>query len=178
MALARLGLPPELERFEEMLEHPHIEQAFRQDIVFEVLATDPDEEALSVQWIEKGKVIGTGLVFTTSGLAPGKHQITVRAIDPHGAAAEANLTVEVEEAGGLPGPSASLAIVTFAVTHAALRAERAAMEAGFAVRMIPVPRGISSDCNMGMEAPVDEMERLRSLFASEGIECDLVRWRE
>jgi len=46
------------------------------------------------------------------------------------------------------------------------------------VRMIPVPRGISSDCHMGMEAPVEDMERLRSLLAADGLECDLVRWRE
>ncbi len=90
------------------------------NIVFEALATDPDEEALSVQWIDDGKVIGTGFAFTTSGLSPGKHQITVRAIDPHGAASEANLTVNVEEAGGLPGPSAGLAIVTIAVTAMAV----------------------------------------------------------
>ena len=90
------------------------------NIVFEALATDPDEEALSVQWTEDGKVIGTGFAFTTSGLSPGKHQITVRAIDPHGAASEANLTVEVEEAGGLPGPSAGLAIVTIAVSAMAV----------------------------------------------------------
>ena len=73
---------------------------------------------------------------------------------------------------------AEVCIVTFATTHAALGAEHAATEAGFAVRMIPVPREISSDCNMGMEASIDNMERLRSLFACEGIECNLVRWRE
>ena len=74
--------------------------------------------------------------------------------------------------------TADVCIVTFTATHAALRAERSAIEAGFGVRMIPVPREISSDCNMGMEASIEDMERLRSLLASKGIECDLVRWRE
>ena len=74
--------------------------------------------------------------------------------------------------------AAELCIVTFTTTHGALRAERAAKEAGFRVRMIPVPREISSDCNMGMEASIEDMERLRSLLASRGIECEFVRWRE
>jgi hypothetical protein len=86
------------------------------NIVFEVLATDPDEEVLSVQWIEDDEVIGTGLAFTTSRLKPGKHTVTVRAIDPHGAATEANITFTVDEAGGLPGPSAVFAIAVISVS--------------------------------------------------------------
>jgi hypothetical protein len=86
------------------------------NIVFEVLATDPDEEALSVQWIEDDEVIGTGLAFTTSKLKTGKHTVTVRAIDPHGAATEANITFTVDEAGGLPGPSAVFAIAVISVS--------------------------------------------------------------
>ena len=69
-------------------------------------------------------------------------------------------------------------IAVFPTTHAALGAERAAKEAGLAVRMIPVPRGISSDCNMGMRAAIEDMERLGSVLASKGIECELVRWSE
>ncbi len=86
------------------------------NIVFEVLATDPDEEVLSVQWIEKDEVIGTGLAFTTSKLKPGKHTVTVRAIDPHGAATEANITFTVDEAGGLPGPSAVFAVAVISIS--------------------------------------------------------------
>ncbi|MHC4713011.1 MAG: DUF3343 domain-containing protein [Planctomycetota bacterium] len=69
-------------------------------------------------------------------------------------------------------------IVTFPTTFAALRAERAAGEAGLAVRMVPVPREISSDCNMGMEASVKDMQALRSLLTSRGVECDFVKWRK
>ena len=69
-------------------------------------------------------------------------------------------------------------IVTFPTTFAALKAERAAAEGGVAVRMVPVPREISSDCNMGMEASIEDMQRLRSLLGSRGVECEFVRWRE
>ena len=69
-------------------------------------------------------------------------------------------------------------IVTFPTTHTAIQAERAANEAGLEVRMIPVPREISSDCNVGMKASVDDMPQLRSLMNSKGIECDLVEWND
>ncbi len=69
-------------------------------------------------------------------------------------------------------------IVTFPSVHLSLRGERVAQEAGIQVRMVPVPRQISSDCNMGMEASIDCMDLLRSILAHKGIECHLVRWRE
>ena len=69
-------------------------------------------------------------------------------------------------------------IVTFPSTHFALRAERVAKKAGIAVRMIPVPRRLSSDCNIGMEAPVEEEKQLGELLADNGVECDFRRWRE
>jgi hypothetical protein len=81
------------------------------NVVFEAEAEDPDGEALSVQWIEDGKVIGTGLAFATSGLGPGKHIITARAVDPHGSATEANVSFKVEEASGLPGACGPAAVV-------------------------------------------------------------------
>ena len=71
---------------------------------------------------------------------------------------------------------AEVCIAAFPTTHAALRAERAAKDAGLTVQMVPVPRGISSDCNVGMQAPVEDMERLRSILTAEGIDHDLVRW--
>ena len=73
--------------------------------------------------------------------------------------------------------SDEVCIVTFPTTHAALRAEKEAVRAGLAVRMVPVPRGISSDCNMGMEAPLEDMQRIRTVLTSRGIECELVKGR-
>lgn len=81
------------------------------NVVFEADADDPDGEAVSVQWVEDGKVIGTGMAFATSGLEPGKHTVTARVIDPHGSASEANVTFTVDEAGGLPGTCGPAAVV-------------------------------------------------------------------
>jgi hypothetical protein len=81
------------------------------NVVFEADAADPDGEALSVQWIEKDEVLGTGLAFATSSLKAGKHVITVRAVDPHGSATETNITIRVEEDSGIPGACGPAAVV-------------------------------------------------------------------
>ena len=74
--------------------------------------------------------------------------------------------------------AAEACIVTFPTVHAAIQAERAAKEEGVAVQMIPVPREISSDCNVGMKASVDDMPQLRSIMNFKGIECDMVEWND
>lgn len=92
------------------------------NVVFEALAEDPDGDALSVQWISKGEVVGTGMSFATSDLKAGKHTFIARAVDPQGFATEANVTFEVEEPSGVPGaiaPAAALALASGALLVAA-----------------------------------------------------------
>lgn len=48
MALARLGKPPELARFEEMLANPNIEHNFRQLAIYEVLAPQATRETFEL----------------------------------------------------------------------------------------------------------------------------------
>ena len=67
-------------------------------------------------------------------------------------------------------------IVTFPSTHLALRAERVAHKAGIPVVMIPVPRQLSADCNMGMRIRRKRGDSLKALLASEGVACDFVPW--
>ncbi|MFC1461212.1 DUF3343 domain-containing protein, partial [Verrucomicrobiota bacterium] len=55
-------------------------------------------------------------------------------------------------------------IVIFPSTHLALSAERAARAAGIPVKMIPVPRHISPDCNMGMEVALNRQNSLKTLL--------------
>ena len=57
-------------------------------------------------------------------------------------------------------------IVTFRTTHAALRAERAFLDKGYAIELIPVPRGISSDCGFCVKAALpDGTEPCSSMMA-------------
>jgi hypothetical protein len=97
------------------------------NVVFEAEVDDPDGEALSVQWLIGDEVIGTGYAFTTSSLKAGEHTVTVRAVDPHGAAVQANVTFKVEEPGGLPGtcgPFAVIAVMVGAMMAAAWHRSR------------------------------------------------------
>jgi len=65
-------------------------------------------------------------------------------------------------------------IVIFPSTYFALRAERAVQDAGIPSRMIPVPRTISPDCNMGMEASIHQGNHLKMILETENIEFNLV----
>jgi hypothetical protein len=88
------------------------------NVVMEATATDPDGEAPRVVWTVDGEVVGEGMVFTTSKLKAGKHRLVVTATDPHNATATAEVGLEVEEAGGIPGPTAALMVVGVAVAAA------------------------------------------------------------
>ena len=66
-------------------------------------------------------------------------------------------------------------IVTFPSTYHALRAERVAKAAGVPVKMVPVPRQISADCNVGMQAAVEVEATLRDLLPAKRVECEFVR---
>ncbi len=69
-------------------------------------------------------------------------------------------------------------IVTFSNTHMALRAETVAKRAGLPIKMIPVPRELSADCNMGMRSSVGGEAALKALLVEKGIECVFVRWQK
>jgi hypothetical protein len=108
VSVENVNQPPVL-----VLRRPRAGEDFEEgtNVVFEAEATDPDGETLSVQWLEDGKVLGTGSSFATSKLETGKHTVTARVVDPSGAATEANVTFTVEEAGGLPGACGPAAVV-------------------------------------------------------------------
>ncbi|MBM4142813.1 MAG: DUF3343 domain-containing protein [Lentisphaerae bacterium] len=65
-------------------------------------------------------------------------------------------------------------IVVFESTHAALAAERAARRAGVPVRMSPVPRRISTDCNTGMRVPREHRHGLELVLRGANVECRFV----
>ena len=67
-------------------------------------------------------------------------------------------------------------IAVFPSTHMALKAERAAKGAGIEVRMIPVPRRLSPDCSMGMEAARSDRNGLETALAEAGVEFRIADW--
>lgn len=64
-------------------------------------------------------------------------------------------------------------VATFASTHLALRAEKAAKAAGLTFRMVPVPRSLSTDCHMGLQVAAKDREILSELLQTKGIEAVL-----
>ncbi|MCR4419629.1 MAG: DUF3343 domain-containing protein [Clostridia bacterium] len=59
---------------------------------------------------------------------------------------------------------------TFPSTHYALKAEKAARQAGVRVRLVPVPRELSSLCGLALE--VDTEHELAALEALAGVKLE------
>lgn len=63
-------------------------------------------------------------------------------------------------------------VVLFHSTSLALRGEKLCREEKIPVKLIPVPRRLSSDCGVCLRFPCVEEERLRSVFAAKALEFD------
>lgn len=61
-------------------------------------------------------------------------------------------------------------IATFDTTHMALRFEKICRNAGYNVRIIPVPRDLSASCGFACNFPCSELELLRELAAEARVE--------
>jgi len=61
-------------------------------------------------------------------------------------------------------------IATFDTTHMALFFERSCRGAGLDVRIIPVPRALSSSCGLACSYPCGDDEAVRSIAEQNGIE--------
>ena len=68
-------------------------------------------------------------------------------------------------------------MVVYTSTTAAYASESVLQTAGFQVRVIPVPRSISTDCCLGLRIEWAEHEQVREALSSEGIEfVDMFLW--
>lgn len=65
-------------------------------------------------------------------------------------------------------------VVLFYSTSAAIRAESLAQQAGMTVRLIPVPRQLSSDCGVCLRFPCGDTESVRSLLEDKHMEYDTI----
>ncbi len=66
----------------------------------------------------------------------------------------------------------SLGVVLFPSTHFALRAEKLLKERGFSIKLIPVPRHLSSDCGVCMRIPWEEREMILGLLEEERVKIE------
>jgi hypothetical protein len=63
-------------------------------------------------------------------------------------------------------------VVLFPSTSGAIRAEKLAKGTGFTVKLIPVPRHLSSDCGVCLRCESTDVEAVRSLLESANVEFE------
>lgn len=64
------------------------------------------------------------------------------------------------------------AVILFPSTHHAIRAEKKAKEKGLSVKLIPVPRHLSSDCGVCLRFTLDQRDALEQLLQQEGVKIE------
>jgi hypothetical protein len=68
----------------------------------------------------------------------------------------------------------SLGVVLFASTHFAIRAEKLAKEKGFAVKLIPVPRHLSSDCGVCLRFSWEQKKEIEEILNLAGVRMESI----
>lgn len=63
-------------------------------------------------------------------------------------------------------------VILFFSTHFALRAEKLTKEKGYATKLIPVPRHLSSDCGVCLRIPWEEKENILNLLEESGVRME------
>jgi hypothetical protein len=66
----------------------------------------------------------------------------------------------------------SLGVVLFASTHFAIRAEKIAKEKGLAVKLVPVPRQLSSDCGVCLRFSWDQRSQIEETLKQAGVQME------
>ena len=69
----------------------------------------------------------------------------------------------------------SLGVILFPSIHFALKAEKIIKGKGIPIKLIPVPRHLSSDCGVCLCMPWDKKEEIVSLLEKEGVKIEAVQ---
>jgi hypothetical protein len=69
------------------------------------------------------------------------------------------------EGGELTRAADPVLILIFRGTHQVLSAEKRLKEGGVPVRLIPVPRLLTSDCGLAVRIPLDRRDRARAILS-------------
>jgi len=68
----------------------------------------------------------------------------------------------------------NFSVVLFYSTSAAIRAEKLIQGAGLKVKLIPVPRHLSSDCGICLRFENNDIEEIRTILKTQEIEYDSI----
>jgi hypothetical protein len=70
--------------------------------------------------------------------------------------------------------SAEYGVVLFESTSAALKAEKEAVRAGLNIKLIPVPRQLSSDCGFCLRFEWQDFDKVEGLLRSKEVKFDSI----
>lgn len=70
--------------------------------------------------------------------------------------------------------TSELGVILFPSIHHALRAEKIALGKGFSIKLIPVPRHLSSDCGVCMRIPWEEKDSIQKTLIDAGVPIEEV----
>jgi hypothetical protein len=70
--------------------------------------------------------------------------------------------------------TSQLGVILFPSIHHVLRAEKIALEKGFSIKLIPVPRHLSSDCGVCMRIPWEEKDSIQKTLIDAGVPIEAV----
>ncbi len=65
----------------------------------------------------------------------------------------------------------AMGVILFYTTSAAFRAEKALAAQGIAIKLIPTPRTLSSDCGTALQFPWDQRSCVETALAAARVEC-------
>jgi hypothetical protein len=65
-------------------------------------------------------------------------------------------------------------VILFPSIHFALRAEKLAQKKGFTVKLIPIPRYLSSDCGVCLRIPWTQKEEIRTALEGAGLKIEVI----
>ena len=64
-------------------------------------------------------------------------------------------------------------VITFKSTHYAIQGEKKFLDLDeISIRTIPTPREVSHSCGLALKFDLDDLEKVKSIIESEGIEID------
>ncbi|MDD4837098.1 MAG: DUF3343 domain-containing protein [Dethiosulfovibrio sp.] len=69
-----------------------------------------------------------------------------------------------------------ICLATFDVTSMAIMFERVCRKEGLKVKVVPVPRSLSSSCGLACEYPCDDEDRIKAICVERDI--DVVDWHK
>lgn len=78
----------------------------------------------------------------------------------------------------MSGSESACSVILFHTSSAALRAEKMLLREGFTIKIIPVPRHLSSDCGIALRFDRSDEQRIHEVLETTGVPIDSIHFME